>query len=56
MKKQNKVLGSYILCKQCSELGGTTCRVYLEDRQYMVQCIRCGYEGLLKEQHVDKHT
>lgn len=48
IKKHREIIGTYIKCPQCGEsLGGTTCRIYLEDRRYREECIRCGYTGLL---------
>ena len=51
MRKHRSLLGKYIKCPRCFELGDETCRIYLEDKRYRTECVRCGYNGYLKTQH-----
>jgi Zn ribbon nucleic-acid-binding protein len=52
MKKHREIIATYIKCKQCGEIDEEkTCRVYLEDSRYMVDCVRCGFKEYLKTHH-----
>jgi len=53
MEKHRKLIGSYILCRQCGETSNEpTSRIYLEDFRYMEHCVRCSFTGYLKEHHL----